>query len=210
MNHAIEDIGPVTEQRAFEQLGVLALDGSASMRDVSESGQTKGDEVNQAVRDLIARLKASRYRENYHLATLTYDDKVVDRLAPTSVTQLDETADFNPCVGHGGATAIGDALARAGAIADQFLNGQTSELPRSVVIVVMSDGENNRGQDPIQVSERIKADNKRIRICAAAYGRSVDEQTLRGIATEPSAFARTHSAEDLRKFFLASISQGRA
>jgi uncharacterized protein YegL len=204
----IEDIGVVVEQKAFEQLGVLVLDGSSSMREAGDSGQSKGDEVAFAVRDLIARLKGSRHRENFSLALVTYDDKPSDKVMPTAVMSLDETADYNPLVGHGGATAIGDALQRAGTIAEDFLKNQSPNVPRSCVLVVLSDGQNNRGVDPVAVAGQIKS-KERTRICAAAYGRSVDEQTLKSIATDASGYVKTQSADDLKKFFVASISQGR-
>ena len=88
-----ERIGPITEPKAFEQLGILVLDGSWSMTSPGESNQRKADEVAQAVRGLISRLKVSRLKENFYLAVVTYDDKVGKpiRLEPTPVTQIDET-----------------------------------------------------------------------------------------------------------------------
>lgn len=47
-----EQIGPITETKAFEQLGILVLDGSGSMTEQGFSDQPKGEEVNQAVRGL--------------------------------------------------------------------------------------------------------------------------------------------------------------
>ena len=173
-----ERIGPITETKAFEQLGLLVLDGSGSMGEPGISDQPKAEEINHAVRGLMSHLRNSRQRENFHLAVVTYDHRVqTGRLAPTPVTQVDDTADYNPLEGHGGETAIGDALEGAYAVAQAFLNGQ-STASRSVVIVVMSDGQNNRGKNPIEVAEQIKQSGQRITVCAAGYGRDrgLDEQ----------------------------------
>jgi len=209
-----EQIGPITETKAFEQLGILVLDGSGSMGppqtgELGISGQTKAEEVNQAVRGLITRLRHSTLCENFYLAIVTYDDKVNKaRLAPTPVLKVDDTADYNPLEGHGGETAIGDALEAAYEIAGAFLAGQNT-APRSVVIIVMSDGQNNRGKDPVEVAERIKQSkqNERITLCAAGYGkgRGLDELTLKRLVSQPGCYKFTMNTEELRDFFTATM-----
>jgi len=72
----VERIGPITETKAFEQLGILVLDGSGSMSETGISDQPKAEEVNQAVRGLMSRLRNSRQRENFLLAVITYDHQV--------------------------------------------------------------------------------------------------------------------------------------
>src|SRR5579864_501127 len=102
----VERIGPITGTKTFEQLGILVLDGSGSMKSLGESGRSKADEVNIAVRSLISRLMASRRKDNFQLAVITYDNTVnSNRLPPTPVTQIDSTADYSPLHGHGGETA---------------------------------------------------------------------------------------------------------
>lgn len=208
----VERIGPITETKAFEQLGILVLDGSGSMSAEGETGQSKAAEVNTAVRSLIGRMKISRLKENFQLAVVTYDNRVEkDRVPPTPVTQLDETADYDPMNGHGGETAIGDALEAADLIADQFLSQQKEGFPRSTVVVLMTDGQNNCGQDPATVANRIKSSGKRITVCAAGYGKTdeVDALTLQKIVTEPNGYVRAYDPEALRKFFEASVSRVR-
>ncbi len=206
-----ERLGLITETKAFEQLGILVLDGSGSMGEKGVSDQPKAEEINQAVRGLMTRLRGSQKKENFYLAVVTYDHRVdTDRLGPTPVTQVDDTADYNPLKGHNGDTAIGDALAAAHGVAEAFLAGQGS-ASRSVVIVVMSDGQNNRGADPVEVAECIKQSGQRITVCAAGYGKGseLDEMTLKRLVSEPSGYKFTMSTNDLRDFFEASISQVR-
>lgn len=204
-------IGPITETKAFEQLGILVLDGSGSMGTSGETGQSKADEVNNSVRGLISRLKISRLKENFYLSILTYDSRVDKQLLkPTPITQIDEMNDYNPLSGNGGETAIGDALEAAGNIAEEFLVGQ-ADFPRSVVIVLMTDGQNNCGKDPVDAANKIKNSGKRITICAAGYGKSeeIDALTLQKIVSEGSGYIRAYDPEALRKFFEASVSKVR-
>ncbi len=196
-----EKMEPPKQIKRFEQLCILVLDGSGSMGLAGESGQAKAEEVKIAVQGLISTLKGSRAKDNFYLSIVTYDDKVnKNRLKPTPVTQVDILEDYNPLNGHGGETAIGDALEAAGSIAEEFLVGQQN-VPRTSVIVLMTDGQSNCGKDPFEVANTIKTTGKRITICAAGYGKEeVDEGILKMIVNE-GKFKRTRSAEELRKFF---------
>jgi len=95
-------------------------------------------------------------------------------------------------------------------VAETFLDGQ-STVSRSVVVVVMSDGQNNRGKNPVEVAKRIQQSGKRITACAAGYGtdQSLDEGTLKQLVSEPQGYKFTMNTNDLRDFFEASISQVR-
>lgn len=201
-------IGPIVETQGFNQLGILVLDGSPSMCQEGETGQPKHLEVDQAVRGLISRLKVSRIKQNVSLAAMSYSDDIQpDRLAPTPVTTVDETGNYDPLHPHGSGTAIGDALAAAFDRAKQFLS-EPSPVPHSVVIVAMTDGRNNMGKDPVKVADEIKASGLRITICAAGYGKSgdVDEMTLKKIVSDAAGYSRVYDAEQLRKFFERSVS----
>src|SRR5262245_29770009 len=116
----VERIGPITETKRFEQLGILVLDGSPSMQAPGETGASKAEEVSGAVRDLISRLRNSRLKTNFLLSVLSYDQRVIGRLAPTPLAEIDESIDFDPLSGHANGTAIGDALETAGQVAQSF------------------------------------------------------------------------------------------
>lgn len=203
-----ESIISVKETIGWEQLGVLVLDGSGSMGSVGETGKTKAEEVNTAVQGLISRLKNSRKREQFYLAIVTYDHRVTTRLVPTRVPEINDNEDYNPLKGHGGETAIGDALESAVQVADQFIASRTEGIPRTAVVVLMTDGQNNRGKDPVAVAEAHKAKGTDVVICAAGYGKQeVDALTLQRIVTDMSRYVRAYDPEVLRKFFEESISQ---
>jgi uncharacterized protein YegL len=201
----VERIGAITETKRFEQLGILVLDGSPSMQVPGETGAPKTEEVASAVRDLILRMRNSRLRYNFFLSILSYDEKVQGRLPPTPVSEIDETADYSNNSEHGSGTAMGDALEVAGKVANEFLSNQDT-IPRSVVIVLMTDGQNTTGKDPVTVAKAIRNSGQRIAVCAAGYGKDIDEAGLRRLVSTANSYKHTYNIEELRQFFEASIS----
>jgi hypothetical protein len=73
-----------------------------------------------------------------------------------------------------------------------------------VVIIVMSDGKNNAGLDPLQVAERIKNSGQRITVCAAGYGKDqeLDEMTLKRLVSYPTGYNDAMNTAELRDCFL--------
>jgi hypothetical protein len=83
--------------------------------------------------------------------------------------------------------------------------------PRTVVIVVMSDGES--GGDPIAVANELKKEPA-ITICctlfaAAGEDRSQAADLLRDVASTPLLYRTTYDADGLRTFFIKSVSAGK-
>lgn len=104
--------------------------------------------VGKAVQELVGRLQKTSRKQDFWLALIAFDNNVEIRLQPTPVTDIDVSGmRANPYLG--GSTAIGDALYAAGQMADDFL-AKKVDLPRSVVIMLMSDGQSNTGRDPDQ------------------------------------------------------------
>jgi hypothetical protein len=204
----IENIGTITEPKAFEQLGIILEDESLSMSEVGETGQTKSNEVNMGERGVVSRLKVSRNRDNFLLARIRYAESPDLVLKPTPLGNIDETEDFVPTDPTGARTAIGEALYAGFSLAQDWL-AAPSEVPRSVVLMLLTDGQNNSGRDPMAVAQNIKASGQRIKICAAGYGKDsdVDSRMLQQIVSEPMGFVRAYDPEQLRKFFEASISR---
>lgn len=205
--------------KTYEQLCILVLDGSGSMAAVeSSSGQVKADAVEDACRELLDRLQSSDMADQFLLAAVTFDARVECPLLPAAVNEMDEgdlILDLLHC--HGGVTAVGDALARAGEMAEQFLQGEDDAIPRYVVILLMSDGQSNHGTDPLPVAQQLKtrfaqskAHGPELTVAAAAYGDDADEGMLRQIASGSSFFTRVKSGSELRDFFFSSVSRSLA
>lgn len=201
------DIGEMVVTKAFEQLGVLVLDGSGSMAADGETDK-KAAEVAIVTRGLISRLKNSTKKEGFYLSVVMYDHNVEERLNPTLVVNVDETGDYNPLNNHGGETAIGDALEKAYEICDEFV-AMPSDFRRSSVIILMTDGQNNRGRNPEEVADKIKSSGRRIIIHAVGYGKDtdIDKSALERIVSGSGNVVYTRDPETLRKFFEASLAK---
>jgi Mg-chelatase subunit ChlD len=109
--------------KSFDQLGILVLDGSSSMGGVTADGKlSKAQAVNSSVRDLLTRLKASRVKANFSMAVVTFDSAAKRHTDVTPVADIDDYAEYDPMIGHGGGTDIGEGLRCAGQIAKDFLS----------------------------------------------------------------------------------------
>lgn len=210
------------QPRTFEELVLPALDGSGSMKEKERrTGRVKADAVIDhllgAEDGLVPRLKVSRNRDRYYVGLVTYDERV-NAVPPKALAQLapdDLVVDLT--VRHGGSTAIGRALAEAGTMARQWLAQADPGVPRYATIMLMSDGQETCGSDPVGVAANIKAGAKEIDgrpeivIATAAYGDDddCDEAALREMASpRPDGapfFARVETGQELREFFLASM-----
>lgn len=198
------NLGSMTMTKSFEQLGVLLLDGSGSMRTPGETGNPKAVEVGIAARDLISRLKKSFKRDNLYLSIVMFDQNIEECVITKPVIDIDETADYNPLNNHGGETAIGYALEKAFEISDKFLS-ETTEFRRTAVIILMTDGQNSCGCNPLDVANKIKSCGKPIAINAVGYGKDaeIDKTTLdRIISISGGKTIYPSDQEFLRTFFV--------
>jgi len=219
------------EPKAFERLCVLVLDGSGSMEEYNPiSSMTKAETINQCVKDLVLGLQQYKYSSDLLITILTFDD-TVDRNPVFPVKPVEDidinNSDFNPVnmngIVRGGETAIGDALEAAFGIARDFVQDPNKQYPRSAVILLMTDGKNITGKDPIQVSHDIHQTIKtkelgRIRrICALGFGDpsdkdSLDADLLKSIVTEPAEgpkgnYLQTLELEQIVDFFARTFTK---
>ncbi|MDT7948173.1 MAG: vWA domain-containing protein [Thermoflexus sp.] len=222
--------------KTHEELALLVLDGSGSMAEREpRTGLTKADSVmfhlvrepaseNPRSGSLLARLLRSRNRSSFWLGILAFSSRVEQILPPTPLTQVDpQSLDFDLLSRFGDNTAIGRALEEADRVAQLWLAGADPKLPRFVTILLMSDGCETCGTDPVGVAQRIHArvaatpspgparlNRPALVIATAAYGDDADEATLQAIASRHPGgqpmFARVQTGAELRDFFLRSIS----
>jgi hypothetical protein len=215
----IQDV-PVTSA-AFAQLGILTLDGSGSMLDPVEPSQpgaaeqTKAEEVNIAVRELLTRFHGSRKAPNFYFALTTFHDRVTFEGPWTALVDIDDNGNYDPTANGTGGTLIASGLEAAERIADDFLANAPAGLPASVVILTMSDGECFEPARTIAVADRLKADSRKT--IAAAFFATKGESggsgpaLLKKICSDPTMHYKTvYDAETLRKFFEASLTAAAA
>ncbi len=211
---SIKRPGRMVASKTFEQLGILVLDGSGSMKEQTAQHISKADAVTQAVNDLFSRCKGSRNKNNFSFAIVNYDHRSIVKMKPTPVKDVDDHGDYNPMDGLGGATYISKGLEDAEKIAKDFLNqSQEGGLARSVVIVIMTDGVDMTEAETTSVANRLKkmsnvfvsgcffetlgADAKDMQKCA---------DYVKTLCTDETKFSMVSTAEALRNFFEASMS----
>lgn len=208
----IKDVGVMSTPKTFDQLGILVLDGSGSMGDASTGTVTKAEAVSEAVREMLTRFRRSRYKQNFSFAVVTFDHFASVHTPVTPAAEINDGGDYDPMREHGGGTAISTGLREAQRIADDFLFGAPTDIPSSVVIVVMSDGIDGDVSGTLRIAEEIKS-NPEITICATYFSQEgqVDEAAqghLRKLVSDPSGFETIHDMETLRNFFIVSVSTG--
>jgi Mg-chelatase subunit ChlD len=212
----VVDVGITIAPPSFNQLGVLVLDGSSSMEEMTVNNITKAQAVNGAVRDIFTRFKRSRYARNFSFAVVTFDGNAQLHTPIIAAIDVNDDADYDPVKHHGGGTNIGSGLLEARRVAGEFLRKASRDLPTTVVIVVMSDGRDGDGGvgDPAEtrrIAEEIKG-NPTITICSTYFATSgsqsaQEQEQLKHLASNPSLNYKTvYDAESLRTFFYASLS----
>lgn len=204
----------VNHTSTFKQLGILVLDGSGSMDEMTVGKLTKAQAVSIATKDLFSRFKSSRIKNNFSFAIVNYDHRAKVAMQPTEVKDIDEFAEYDPTKGLGERTFISEGLKEAKKMAEKFMAQATPDgLPYSVVVLIMTDGVDMTQPETISVAKQLRempgvtvsgcffetlgADKKAMDECA---------DYMKGLCSEERLFAKVADAEDLRKFFIASMS----
>lgn len=216
-----EELSPTP---TFQELVCILIDKSGSMNDPMPDGQrTKAEEVEyflfRGQDSLLERLKTSLNSDKQNFCAITFDDTVsvmpVQPLGQVTVAVL-ENQFAQP---HGNRTAIEPALDEAFNMVRPWIEQADPYIPRFATILLMSDGCENCGTNPIAAAEGIKkwsaehsGDLPRppILIATAPFGSDADRATLTAVACpnpkdgQPMCkFVKTGS--ELRDFFLASL-----
>jgi uncharacterized protein YegL len=205
---------------AWRQLGVLVNDGSGSMKlnhALPDAGpeaahlppKTKAQAVDLAVRDLLSLMKTSTKAANFSFSFVTFHGAVSDERPPQELLQVPMNASYDPTANGTGGTAIWSGLEAAHRIVDDFVNaGDIDSVPRSAVVVVMSDGEDSDPSKTIAAAQRLRQlPNTSVAACffATKGSSSPGVGLLQALASEPRLYQTIYTAEQLRDFFHSSI-----
>lgn len=193
--------------RAACQLGILVLDGSGSMNDPDKNGNPKHQSVNSAVKETLSRLQTSAKKNAIDLAIIKFGMEAELIADVTPVVNLDPMQDYDPLIG--GNTYVKKGLKIAAEVAEKYLkNPPVAGLPTTVVIIVLTDG--GFSEDPNEVVAYIKQNNS-ITINACFFGKEANDNAinaLKSICTDPvNGYLTVYNTEQIRKFFIASISK---
>lgn len=213
MSDEFKPAGVVKLPRVFNQLGILVLDGSASMREIATGNATKAKHVESACFELFNRMNGSRVKQNFSFACIKFDNLPSVTLSPTAFDfSVLMNTNFDPLEGKGGGTYINLALEQAKQLAEDFLNSaQAGSVPHKVLILLLSDGMCFEPEKTITVVNEIKS-NPKIEVATIYFGtvgdNDVDAQTLmKEVASDSKRNTTVYDGEALRDFFERSISQ---
>jgi len=211
-------IGVIATPRVFHQLGILVLDGSGSMEEGLSTGKIKlSQEVSTAVRDTFSLFKRSSNVNNFSFAVIYYDNTARIELDITPASKVDDMRAYDPTVGMGGTTSIAEGLKLAKQIADKHLSGQEDGgIPKSVVIVILSDGLDMTEQETLSIANTLKSNDK-ITITSCFFetlggdrdGMNEAANFLKKLCTSDKHFNVVFDSEKVKNFFVASVSNKR-
>ena len=159
---------------------LLVIDRSGSMQTAVTKGskQTRLDFAKAAARvftDLQANGGVQMGLVSFE-ETPTLDRRLID-LKPADAAPLKARIDG---LKAGGNTGIGTALT-----ASQFELDGAAISGRTRTLFLLSDGENNRGEDPVKAAQRLK--DRGVRVFTVPVGADADRRLLSGIANLTSA-----------------------
>jgi uncharacterized protein YegL len=206
----------------WRQLGVLVLDGSESMtwemaeEDASLDGvlpaREKREAVDQAIKTLLNRLQQNpRLVANFAFAMVSYTHELTGTLPTQELSALDPNQSFDPTVNGTGGTRVAAGLAEAGRLIEEFQRTESAKgLPVSAVVLVMSDGEDSDAAAAMSAANELKQ-LPNVTIASALFatkgGDDGGARLLQAIASSPESFQTVYSAEQLRRFFHASVTR---
>jgi len=137
----LEEMGRVRPPRTLQNLTFTTRDSAAPMKSV----ETRLDATKAAIRTFVASRRDDRialvvFSDNaYVISPLSFDHEYVTHYVDLIDDQL---------LRGEGMTAIGDGLA----LANHLLATRGSGAgPRNQVVILFTDGENNKGRDPLEV-----------------------------------------------------------
>ncbi len=204
-----------TQPQAFNQLGILLLDGSGSMLDESMGGLTKHQAVDQAVRGVFTKFKSSSKRNCFSWATVVFGLDAVIQTPVTTTEKIDDNASYDPLfpkLVNGSGTCLGIGLTLCKSIADRFLENRIVGIPNKVAIVMLSDGMSEENQTRAVVQNLKRNPNIDLFACqllssSPSGGEAVGAALLRSIVSDATrGYTTAHDAETIRSFFISSIS----
>jgi len=148
----LEEMGRIRPPRTFQNLTFSARDSAAPMK----SMKTRLTATKDAITSFVAARRDDRialivFSDNaYVISPLTFDHEYVIRYVDLIDDQL---------LRGEGMTAIGDGLALSNYLLARQSGGGDR---RNQVVILFTDGENNKGRDPLEVLRESNAANSRV------------------------------------------------
>ncbi|MBJ7469805.1 MAG: VWA domain-containing protein [Solirubrobacteraceae bacterium] len=203
---------------ATREEGIVEVaDGSQSMTEsLAETGEqipglparTKAAAATVAASDVVARLQTSSKAANFSLGFVAFNDRVTVDRPIVPILDIPATDDFDPTAAGTGGTCMYLGLEAARKQIERWRQARPGTLHVSNVVVLYGDGLCSNPQRTLQAAAALKEiPNVTVAACLFRGPRDTDSgaQLLQAVASGPRFYKTVHDAEQLREFFLASI-----
>jgi uncharacterized protein YegL len=201
--------------KAFNQLGIFVIDGSASMKEGLLPDKTlPSDAVNKAVQNSIKRFKNSSKKNCYSFAVVAFGDEAKTIQKPENVTNIDDQKSFEPTGffnnGDGSkSTNIAAGLFIANDLANEFLKNKEGTLIHKVMIVLLSDGMCHHANETRAIAEELKkTPNVEINSCHLETN-LVEDGAAELLKSISNRYETVYTEGTIRDCFISSVSMNR-
>ena len=201
---------------AYKQLGVLLLDGSGSMKMNTPELITKAEAVSKSVSEFFEKMKQSTISNHFCFAIVNFAKTSQRMLDITETDKLDTNAKYNPVIDETGIeTYLYTGLEEAEKIIKPFMEAK-DDCIRSVVLVIMTDGMDMDMDKAKTTMRQLKETyGDKLTVTASFFntmGLRENEKKkimdfLGELVTDPSKCRKITSGEELRTFFIASMTR---
>ncbi|MCZ2846186.1 MAG: VWA domain-containing protein [Candidatus Bathyarchaeota archaeon] len=212
-------LSEMTLPRLFYQLVVFVLDGSGSMTFPGKTGKSKGEEVEEAVKEVIRRLKNSKNKNSFDVAFFAYANESVKMVPKISIPEFNIFENLNPCdyIDFYEQTNLEETLLEVKSLTDDYLK-QNKDKNAQALIVILSDGAIHDQEDSEAICREIDTYDNKIKISSILFEskewkekyEADDLQFLRNnlenLASGKDFFTSTLDPEQVRKHMIKSIS----
>ena len=201
---------------AYKQLGVLVLDGSGSMKMETPELIKKAEAVSKSVSEFFEKMKQSTNSNHFCFAIVNFATTSQTMLDITETDKLDTNAKYDPVKDETGIeTYLYTGLEEAEKIIKPFMEAK-DDCIRSVVLVIMTDGmdmDMNKAKTKMRQLKDTYGD--KLTVTASYFetrGLKDNEKKkimdfLGELVTDSSKCRTINSGEELRTFFIASMSR---
>ena len=204
--------------RLFYQLVIFVLDGSGSMTYPGMSGKSKGEEVENAVKEVLVRLISSKNKNSFDLSIWAYANESVRISNITPVESFNLIQNINPCdfIQKYDGTNLISTLNSVKIECEDYLRINKSKNAQALV-VILSDGALDEYEESSKLCNSIKElDNTSVssifyesKTWQENYNvqdMAILKKDMENLASDSSLFTSTLDPEEIRKHMIKSIS----
>lgn len=206
-------LGGVDIPRLYYQLVIFVLDGSGSMTWNGISGKSKGEEVNQAVKDVLGRLRNSKNKNSFDIAAWAYANESKLMLPCTELKKIQNQISFNPCdyIEKYDRTRLIETIRSAEELATEYLNKHANNQSQALVLI-LSDGAINDHSEVQELCVRMNS-NQKITVSSIFFesaegmtNKAILQNKMKSLASNDELYASTVNPDEIRKHMIKSIS----